>query len=166
MPEPSEWCAEAGKVVDRVTRRWAVAGALAAERYRAAFRFTADADLLVEWKPELVEVLEAAGYELRVFADPGDHPHLIISKRAEARVDFLVATVPFQEEALDRAVDHFISPEDVIVFKLIAWRWKDRDDIASILITGRELDEGYIGRWAREFEVLDRWHAARVGRFA
>lgn len=48
-------------------------------------------------------------------------------------VDILLPAVAYQEVALDRAYDHPITAEDVIVHKLIAWRPRDRNDIASIL---------------------------------
>lgn len=57
-----------------------------------------------------------------------------------------------------------ITVEDVIVQKLIAWRPRDRNDIASILEGGHHLDEQYIERRAVEWEVLDRWHQARAAR--
>ncbi|MCC7076456.1 MAG: hypothetical protein IT198_04965 [Acidimicrobiia bacterium] len=47
--------------------------------------------------------------------------------------------------------------------KLIAWRPRDRDDIASILDAGLALDVTYIEHWASEWEVLDRWRAATPG---
>ncbi len=50
-----------------------------------------------------------------------------------------------------------LTVEDVIVHKLIAWRSKDRDDIASILSPPPSLDVDYIVRWANEWEVTDRW---------
>ncbi len=56
-----------------------------------------------------------------------------------------------------------LTPEDVIVHKLIAWRPRDRDDIASILDAGLALDVTYIEHWASEWEVLDRWRAATPG---
>lgn len=48
--------------------------------------------------------------------------------------------------------------------KLIAWRPRDRDDIASILEAGHVLDEQFIERWAGEWDVLDRWDQARRSR--
>jgi hypothetical protein len=51
--------------------------------------------------------------------------------------------------------------EDVIIHKLLAWRSRDRDDIASIFAGGTELDEGYIDGWVDAWEVRDRWEEAR-----
>lgn len=79
-------------------------------------------------------------------------------------MDLIVATVEYQHLALDRAVEGALSVEDVIIHKLIAWRPRDRDDIASILRAGHHLDETYITHWADEWEVAHRWDEARKGR--
>jgi hypothetical protein len=76
----------------------------------------------------------------------------------------LLPAVDYQRSALDRAVDHVITVEDVIVHKLIAWRPRDRNDIASIFEAGHALDEQYIERWSREWDVLDRWEQAKAAR--
>ena len=53
-----------------------------------------------------------------------------------------------------------LTVEDVIVHKLLADRARDRDDIASILATGRSFDEDYVRRWAAVWGVGERWTAA------
>lgn len=54
-----------------------------------------------------------------------------------------------------------LAVEDVIVFKLIAWRPRDQQDIDSILRARHQLDTPYIEKWANEWEVADRWATAR-----
>jgi D-serine dehydratase len=71
------------------------------------------------------------------------------------------AETAFQRAAIERAVDGVITAEDVIVFKLIAWRPRDQDDVASTLDAGHHLDTAYIERWAAEWQVTDRWLEAR-----
>jgi hypothetical protein len=80
------------------------------------------------------------------------------------RIDLLLATVDYLRNALARAHGNVVTVEDVIVQKLIAWRPRDRDDIASILDVGHDLDDAYIAAWAATFEVVDRWNEARVRR--
>ena len=80
--------------------------------------------------------------------------------RYRATPRLTVAIVDYQSVALDRATDHVLTAEDVIVHKLIAWRPRDRNDIASILDTGIELDDEYIRHWASEWDVADRWEQA------
>lgn len=73
----------------------------------------------------------------------------------------MVASVEYQRLALQRGLGaHVLTVEDVIIHKLIAGRARDRDDIASILEARLELDLNCIGRWAREWEVSDRWKSA------
>ena len=52
------------------------------------------------------------------------------------------------------------TPEDLIVYKLIADRPRDRDDVLAILRTqaraGRALDWAYVERWTRFWNVSDR----------
>jgi hypothetical protein len=161
VPGPSEWFGPVATLLSGVTNRWALAGALAALNYRRVPRGTTDVDVLIEWSEALVPALERAGYEVRQIVDPSvGHPHLLICRRGEERVDLIIPTVPYQENAIDRAEDHTLSVEDVIVHKLIAWRPRDQEDVASILAAGHELDTEYIEHWAAEWEVSDRWREA------
>ncbi len=163
MPGPSEWLASIARTLDRLPARWTTIGALAANRYRAEERFTTDLDLLVERHPHIEEALEAAGYGVLVVRTPGEDPHLLRLTRGAEQIDVLLPVVEYQEVALTRAVDHVLTAEDVIVHKLLAWRPRDRDDVRSILEAGVPLDDGYIARWAHEWEVTDRWTQARTG---
>ncbi len=167
MPEPSEWLARVADVLGRLGLRWARAGALAANEYRLAPRLTTDADATTDWTEALPAALEEAGFGVKAMADPGDHPHLLIVRRGEERTDLLIPTVEYQEVALTRGEvnHHCLTIEDVLVHKLIAWRAKDRDDVASILGRALHRDDAYIERWAAEWEVSRRWEAARRGDF-
>lgn len=50
------------------------------------------------------------------------------------------------------------SPEDLIIFKLIADRGKDKDDIDSVLDRlGSNLDRPYIDKWSTELGIRPRW---------
>ena len=164
MREPSDSAASAAEILDRLGGRWALVGAMAAARYRATPRLTTDVDILAEPVPGLADAFEAAGYDVTALAEPNEPPHLLLVRGKGDRIDILLPAVEYQRLVLDRAVDNVITIEDVIVHKLIAWRPRDRNDIASILEAGHALDEGYIERWAAEWEVLHRWHEARAAR--
>jgi hypothetical protein len=84
--------------------------------------------------------------------------------RGDDRVDILIAGTPFRQEALRRARDGALTPDDVIVHKPIAWRPNDMDDVWEIPATGVALDGAYIERWAQAREVLDRRRDVRGGR--
>lgn len=164
MREPSDSADAAAKILDRVGARWAFVGAIAAMRYRSTPRLTVDVDILVEPVDGLADAFREAGYEASVFADPDEPPHLIVVRGKGDQIDILLPVVEYQRVALDRAIDHVITVEDVIVHKLIAWRPRDRNDIASILEVDPPLDELYIEHWAATWEVLDRWREARASR--
>ncbi|MGH8993656.1 MAG: hypothetical protein ACRDZ7_19260 [Acidimicrobiia bacterium] len=164
MREPSASAATAAEILDRLGGRWALVGALAALRYRTTPRLTTDVDILAEWRAGLVEAFETAGYQVTVRADPGEAPHLLLVRGHGDQIDILLPVIAYQEVALERAQDHVITVEDVIVHKLIAWRPRDRNDIASILEAGHNLDVEYIERWAAEWDVSDRWRQAKAAR--
>ena len=49
-----------------------------------------------------------------------------------------------------------MTPEDLILLKLIADRPRDHIDVADILFIQGELDESYMRHWAAELEISDR----------
>lgn len=138
-------------------------GALAAQRYRLAPRSTTDVDFLVRRLGDLVASTRADGFEVSVMAEPEGDPYVAFIRGRGVKVDVLVAETEYQEVALDRAVDGVLTVEDVLVHKLLAGRPRDRDDIASILATGRPFDEAYVARWAEVWGVGDLWAEVRPG---
>jgi hypothetical protein len=53
-----------------------------------------------------------------------------------------------------------VSPEDLVLFKLLAARPRDLGDVADVLFIQGQLDETYMRRWARELGVSDRLEKA------
>ena len=164
MREPSDSAARAAEIFERAAVPWALVGALAAMRYRATPRLTVDADFLARYEPRLVAAFRAAGYDVTEVAEPEEAPHLLVVRGQGDVIDVLLAVVEYQEVALARAVDHVLTVEDVLIHKLIAWRPRDRNDIASILEAEPSLDEAYLVEWVRAWDVEDRWRAARAAR--
>lgn len=164
MREPSDSAAAAAEILDAAGVEWALIGGLAALRYRATPRLTVDADFLASRDPALADAFRAAGYEVSEVGDPGEAPHLLLVRGHGDVIDVLLSVVDYQDVALRRAVDHVLTVEDVIVHKLIAWRPRDRNDIASILEADSPLDEDYIAEWAERWEVTERWAEARASR--
>jgi hypothetical protein len=147
-------------VCDYLGIQWAVAGALAAMRYRVDERPTNDVDLLVSDDAGLIEALVAEGFDVRPYDDAGA-VYLIRATKTACAVDLMIPVTEYQELALQRSQDHVLTAEDVIVHKLIAGRPRDLSDIESILASGIELDETYIEHWAEVWDVSDRWTAIR-----
>jgi hypothetical protein len=46
-----------------------------------------------------------------------------------------------------------VSPEDLILLKLLAGRPRDLGDVADVLFMQCKLDETYMRRWARELSI-------------
>ena len=160
-PDPSAWLASIAEIFDELGVDWTLVGALAANRYRATPRFTVDVDAMADLHPDMVQRLRAAGYDVEVIADEGDTPHLLRCHRGPESIDILVPVVAYQRTALERSHDHVLTPEDVIIHKLIAWRLRDRDDIRSIIEAGIPLDREYLGTWVAEWDLDERWATFR-----
>jgi hypothetical protein len=139
-------------------------GALAAARYRRHQRLTTDADLLVESADGVADAFRSAGYDVRPVGDQPGSPDMLLVRGKGDRIDLLFVTVDYLRGALDRSVDHVLTVEDVIVQKLIAWRPRDRDDLAEILDAGPNLDDAYIDHWAAEWDVAGRWAQTKARR--
>jgi hypothetical protein len=77
-------------------------------------------------------------------------------------IDVFLAESRFQSELLARrrraqleeTPVWIVSPEDLILLKLLARRPRDLADIGDILFTQGQLDEAYLRHWAQELGVL------------
>jgi hypothetical protein len=133
---------------------------------------TGDVDLLLADVGTDISALEVEfrrrGWQVRRATPDGDvlrmrHPTL-------GAVDLQTAGTDYQREAIARAHPELLeggfearvlSVEDVIIHKLIAGRPRDTGDLQSILEVDRTLDEEYIDRWTRIWDVSERWTALR-----
>ena len=80
-------------------------------------------------------------------------------------IDVSLAWLPFEREALARAerielTDHFVpvaQAEDLVIYKAVAWRDRDRVDVERLLVQhGKEIDLARVRRIVREFaEALE-----------
>ncbi|MFN8463200.1 MAG: hypothetical protein U0X93_15715 [Anaerolineales bacterium] len=78
------------------------------------------------------------------------------------RIDVMLADTIFDESAIGRARDVDFAPgknirvctaEDLIVYKMLSTRTKDRGDVESIVQKqGDSLDDAYIEKWLVQFE--------------
>jgi hypothetical protein len=74
----------------------------------------------------------------------------------ELKVDLFLVTTDYQREAFLRRVRKsvngtqawVISPEDLILHKLIAGRERDLADVSDILVLMPDVDRAYLRRWA------------------
>lgn len=153
--------------------RWAVIGALAANAYRLQTRTTTDADLLAVLSEDGYEsmrgALEHDGWQVRPTGGESlAFPDIIRLRHDDYfPTDVLLAKIPYQVAAVQRArlLDPialgfalpYLSPEDVVIHKLLAYRFRDRDDLESFAKAGVALDEEYVEYWCRQWEISDRW---------
>lgn len=80
------------------------------------------------------------------------------------RIDIFLATTPFVRSAFERRVGttiegmtlHVVTAEDLLLFKLLADRNKDRMDVEDMLLVCGPLDLGYLRQWAAHLDVSDR----------
>lgn len=78
-------------------------------------------------------------------------------------IDIFLAESGFQRELMTRRCLHqvsgrdvwFVSPEDLVLLKLIAARPRDVSDVLDILFVQGRLDEDHLRRWADELHVRD-----------
>jgi hypothetical protein len=84
--------------------------------------------------------------------------------------DIFLATDAFQKSALSRRrpvelAEGFrtsvIAPEDLLLYKLVAWRAKDRAAIERLLAVQSNLDWAYVRDWAGRLGVSPRLEEAR-----
>jgi hypothetical protein len=89
-------------------------------------------------------------------------------------VDIFLAERPFQHQIIARRQRHqmdgldawVVSPEDLVLLKLLAGRPKDLVDVADIMFVQGRLDEEYLRHWASQLgvsEALDEALRRRLG---
>ena len=123
--------------------------------------------------PRLYDLMEAKGYTV-----PESYRQGWVDKVAEMPLvkckvyldgrgidlDFFLAESTYQASVMQRRRREqvngcsvwLVSPEDLILLKLIANRDRDRADIGDVLFTQGMLDRAYLEKWADELGVRDR----------
>lgn len=164
------------RLFDSLGLDYAVMGGIAV-RAHGIPRPTQDVDftLAIERSrlPELFDAARDAGYDVPEAFAAGwvDYvagmPLVRVGRYVEGHsidVDLFLAESPFQLEVLARAkseqIDDLtvrvVSPEDLILLKLLAHRPRDIADIGDILFVQGTLDEAYLRHWAVKLGVLTR----------
>lgn len=138
---------------------------------RGVPRFTNDVDATVRADgPPLDEVLRAlARHALKPRAAGArefarrSQMLLLRHRPTKVDVDLSLAWLPFEHDAIDRAEPLRLGgvtipvarPEDLIVYKVVAWRLLDRDDVEKLLLRhGRRMDLGRVRRLVVEFAAI------------
>ena len=87
-------------------------------------------------------------------------------------VDVFLAESEYQQELMRRRRSHdldgqriwFVSPEDLILLKVLAARPRDIGDIEDVLLAQGDLDEAYMRRWAKELGVAEKLEEVLAAR--
>jgi hypothetical protein len=130
-------------------------------------RMTRDIDVLVTIDEENWEKFLFAGAKFGFFPRLADsltfarkaRVLLVQHKSSGIDVDIIFGTLPFEKEAIKRAVLHDIKkvslplpePEDLIIMKAVSHRPRDIADIESILDVHTKLNLRRVRRWVKEF---------------
>ena len=175
------WAHRLGDALDRAGFPNAIVGALARNAW-ARPRASTDVDMTIglsaDQMPALRSLIAGLGLIVRRehTVDPGDAVFDLMLLAAPddpaVRLDLLVAKTPFEQEALTRrvkaivegAVRWVITPEDLIVYKLVAGRSRDLADVEEVAATvalARPIDWEYVMRHSEDFGVTDRATALR-----
>jgi len=137
-------------VLDGSGVRYAVIGGIAKAAWGRA-RATRDIDIAVSLDSEsfiaLRSHLVVAGFQVTkmVGGDAEDErPDIFVARGSHGvPVDMLIAKTPFEEEAVSRGVViellgqsvRVVTPEDLVFYKLLAGRPRDRDDNVDVVRT-------------------------------
>ncbi|MGQ0551729.1 MAG: nucleotidyl transferase AbiEii/AbiGii toxin family protein [Planctomycetota bacterium] len=144
-------------------------------------RLTRDIDITLgaslDRLAEVVAAAQAAG--LQALVDPQTFARetmvLPCSDAASGmRVDLVFSDSDYEQQALRRArtvhmgavAVRFVSPEDLVIHKVIAGRERDLEDVRSVVARQPKLDLAFIERTLREFAeavelpLLERWRQA------
>jgi predicted nucleotidyltransferase len=152
----------------RLGARWYVFGAQAAIVYGRP-RMTADVDVTVDAgqmsTPALVDELSRAGFSLRAsLSDDFLREARLLPLVHDATMmplDLMLATTRMHAEILERSrlTDvggvhvPVMSPEDVIITKVLAGRSRDLDDVRGILGEQRDLDLAHVREALADLEA-------------
>ena len=159
------------RVLDHFGERGVVIGGIAVGLLGKP-RFTVDLDAMVfSDGSEITDILKFAkseGIQPRI-KDVEAFAHksrVLLLKHTDsgANIDISLGIFPFELEVAERSVIHQIgslsvrlpTPEDLIIFKSVAHRPKDLEDIRTIVDNHPDLDIKRIKQWVKAFgEILD-----------
>jgi hypothetical protein len=93
--------------------------------------------------------LDGRGVDVDVFLAESDYQDALLGRRRFTALNGIQAWL--------------VSPEDLILLKLIANRPRDRADVGDVLFMQGQLDLAYLRHWAGRLEVADRLEATIHG---
>jgi predicted nucleotidyltransferase len=154
------------KLLEEVGCQWMLIGGVAASLLGKP-RFTADVDAVILIEDEklanLLKLAKRLGFRPRIkdaveFAQK-NRVLLLNYTKTDINVDLALGLLPFEKEAIKRSKRYRIAnitlnlpmPEDLIVFKAVAHRPIDIEDIREIVKINTKVNKKYIERIVKEF---------------
>jgi predicted nucleotidyltransferase len=172
-------------LLDQESIPYAVMGGLAIRVYSIP-RATQDVDITIAIDHDQLdgfrESLSDLGYSIPAVYDSGwldrvaDMPLFKIKRHIDTYsvdVDIFIAESRFQDSMLQRRLFvevsgrriALVSPEDLLLLKLVAARPRDLIDVQDLLFSMGTLDESYLRKWAAELGIVNGLeHALRKAR--
>jgi predicted nucleotidyltransferase len=128
-------------------------------------RFTADIDITLGLGIESLEKLRAIADKLSLKPAFKDFERIarqtnvfpVKEQPSNIRVDFIFSFTPYERGAIKRARSivlgttnvHYASAEDTIIYKIVAGRPIDIEDVKSIVNLQPDIDKNYIRKWLK-----------------
>lgn len=165
---------EAVKLLESLKTDYAVLGGVAVNIYGEP-RFTADVDISI-----LLEKDEAGAFIKRArvhgFSPACVNVNAFVNKTGlipmnfskhgvKGRCDFIIAENALEKAVFGRSIIRkigsvkvkFVSPEDLVIHKIVSLRPHDREDVRGILIRQfGKLDIRYIKNWLAKLDKIDK----------
>jgi hypothetical protein len=172
--------ARVGRALDAAHIRYMVIGGQAVMLYGEP-RLTKDIDITlgvsIDALARVVQMVSDAGLEPLVDPQAFTVETMVLPCRdpsSTIRVDLVLSQSVYEDAALGRArivatAGHpvrYASPEDLVIYKVIAGRPRDLEDVRSIVAKQPALDRRLVEKTLREFEAelsepfLERFHDA------
>ena len=123
---------------------------------------------------EVVDICESLRLELAIMGGIAVRIHGIPRPTFDVDIEltvnqtqldsFFINETPFQQSIMQRRQHFemsgrslpFVTPEDLILLKLLANRPRDIGDVADVLFVQGQLDETYLRHWAEILNISDR----------
>ena len=129
------------------------------------------ATLLTHFESECIQVPEIykSGWLDRVGEMPLVKLKTMLDQDHWVDLDIFLCETDFQRSLMDRRVTAeldaskslwIVTPEDLVLLKLIANRPRDLIDVADVLFVQGQLDEPYLRHWAKQLDITDRLEIA------
>ncbi len=154
------------RLLEETGCQWMIIGGVAASLLGKP-RFTADVDAvaLIEDKKlsNLLKVAKRLGFKARIkdAVEFAQKNRVLLFKHTKTgiNVDLSLGLLPFEKEAIKRSKRFKIAnitfnlptPEDLIIFKAVAHRPRDIEDIAEIVKIHTKVNKKYIKKIVKEF---------------